>query len=171
MGYDVRRLDFAGLALPHLDALYRTARRLAAREAEDLVQQTYLEGQRSFATLRDPNCVRAWLFRILRNVWYHQCQRTEAVGGAVTEGGSANLEDEILAGGFSDDVERALRAMPEEFRTALLLVTVEELSYQEAAEAMDCPIGTVRSRVARARSVLAAELGTAAAPVVFKRRS
>lgn len=156
------RPEFVRLALPHMEALYRTARRLVARasEAEDLVQQTYLEGYRSFDSLRDPARCRAWLFRILRNVWFHHRQRDKVLrlAGAVAAEDAGNLEDEVLAAAWSDEVERALAALPEEFRTALLLVTVEELSYDEVAEVMSCPIGTVRSRLARARALFAAEL-------------
>jgi RNA polymerase sigma-70 factor (ECF subfamily) len=163
------------LALPHLDALYRTARRLAARPADaaDLVQQTYLEASRSFGSLRDETRCRAWLFRILHHVWYHQRARSrsdlEALRGPGMEP-TGDLEREIADGGYSDEVDQALRAIPEEFRVALLLVAVEELSYEGAAEVMGCPIGTVRSRVARGRALLAAALrGTAAAQRSGKR--
>lgn len=163
--------DFGPLALPHMDALYRTARRLTARaaEAEDLVQQTYLEGYRSFRGLRDPARCRAWLFRIMRNVLFHLRQRRQAgdAGGTTVDGAAGpvgNLEQEVLDAGYSDEIELALRGMPEEFRTAFLLVAVEELSYEEVAEAMECPIGTVRSRVARARALLMAELSATRAP-------
>jgi RNA polymerase sigma-70 factor (ECF subfamily) len=163
----VSRPDFARLALPHMEALYRTARRLVARasEAEDLVQQTYLEGHRSFASLKDPARCRAWLFRILRHVWFHHRQRERVLrmGSAAAGEGAGNLEHEVLANGYSDEVERALAAMPDEFRTALLLVTVEDLSYEEVAEVMGCPIGTVRSRVARGRAQFAGAMARAAA--------
>jgi len=164
--------DFARLALPHLEALYRTACRLSARaaEAEDLVQQTYLEGQRCFDTLKDPGRCRAWLFRILRNL-SHQRRLRERVRAAAARPElptAGDLEAELVGKSYSDEVERALRALPEELRSALLLVAVEELSYEEVAQAMDCPLGTVRSRVARGRALLAAELAAARAPSARK---
>jgi RNA polymerase sigma-70 factor (ECF subfamily) len=159
----VSRPDFASLTLPHMAALYRTACRLTARasEAEDLVQETYLEGFRAYPGLRDPDSSRAWMFRILHNLWSER--RTKETARAL----SAKLETSdwsavVLPGhedvGFSDELALALAALPEEFRTAVLLVTVEELSYGEVAEVMNCPIGTVRSRVARGRALLAAAL-------------
>jgi RNA polymerase sigma-70 factor (ECF subfamily) len=159
--------DFARLALPHLDGLYRVARRLTARahEAEDLVQETYLEGFRCFGSLKDPQRCRAWLFRILRNRLFQQRARERARKVAPDAGEAAgDLEREVLEAGYSDEVEGALRALPEEFRTALLLVAVEELSYEEVAEAMECPLGTVRSRVARGRALLGAALVNAEVP-------
>jgi RNA polymerase sigma-70 factor (ECF subfamily) len=162
----VSRPDFATLTMPHMGALYRTACRLVARpsEAEDLVQETYLEGFRSYAGLRDPDNSRAWMFRILHNLWSERRVREGARAlAAQIDPQSArelrgNLEQELTSGGYSDDVTVALASLPEEFKTAVLLVTVEEMSYAEVAEVMSCPIGTVRSRVARGRSLLAAAL-------------
>ena len=159
--------DFGRLALPHMDALYRTARRLTSRssEADDLVQETLLEAFRGFASLRDPGRCRAWLFRIMRNRLFHLRERQRARAAAELDGpgaASGDLERELVDAGYSDEVERALRSLPEEFRTALLLVSVEELSYEEVAEAMECPVGTVRSRVARARALLGAALAAPA---------
>lgn len=165
LGRPLVRPDFGRLALPHLEALYRTARRLTARaaEAEDLVQQTYLEAQRSFHRLRDADRCRAWLFRILHNLWFHQRRRAGPAawalrGEQVDPAGPADPEDAVVGLQYSDEVELALRRLPAEFRTALLLAVVEGLSYEEVAEIMGCPKGTVRSRVARGRALLAAEL-------------
>ena len=166
------RPDFCQLALPHMDALYRTACRLSRgpAEAEDLVQETYLEGFRSYPSLKDPERCRAWLFRILHNLWSDRRSRDTArqvlwgaasdllADGAGRAAGSGDLEREITTSGYSDEIERALGDLPEDFRTAVLLVTVEEMSYAEVAEVMGCPIGTVRSRVARGRALLASAL-------------
>jgi RNA polymerase sigma-70 factor (ECF subfamily) len=158
-----------------MDAIYRTACRLTARaaEAEDLVQETFLEGHRGFASLRDPRSCRAWLFRILRNRWFHHRQRERAratfgIGFGAAAARAGDLEREMLALGFSDDVELALRGLPEEFRTAIVLVAIEELTYEEVAEVMDCPVGTVRSRVARGRALLAEAL--VASPLAIARK-
>ena len=152
-----------------MDALYRTACRLSRgpAEAEDLVQETYLEGFRGYASLREPERCRAWLFRILHNLWSERTAREAARAGALAPlgaGADGDLEQEVSQRGYSDEVERALDTLPEEFRTAVLLVTVEELSYAEVAEVMGCPIGTVRSRVARGRSLLATALSVTALP-------
>jgi RNA polymerase sigma-70 factor (ECF subfamily) len=156
-----------------MGALYRTAVRLATgrSEAEDLVQETYLEGFRCYGSLRDPERCRSWLFRILHNLWCERRARDRVPAGGhdglradgLPLAGSRNLEREIVDASYSDEMETALRELPDEFRTALLLVTVEEMSYAEVAEVMGCPIGTVRSRVARGRALLATALATARA--------
>jgi RNA polymerase sigma-70 factor (ECF subfamily) len=74
-----------------------------------------------------------------------------------------------MSSSYSEEVERALAELPADLKTALLLVTVEEMSYAEVAEVMNCPIGTVRSRVCRARAHLAQELGASLAPIARKR--
>jgi RNA polymerase sigma-70 factor, ECF subfamily len=158
--------DFAQLALPFMGALYRTACRLTSRssEAEDLVQETYLEGFRCYGSLKDPSRCRPWLFRILHNLWSERRtrERNRTLVRSLATRVEGNLEQEMIESGYCDEVERALAALPDEFRTAVLLVTVEEMSYDEVAEVMGCPIGTVRSRVARGRALLAANLnGTA----------
>lgn len=167
------RPDFALLALPHLEALHRTALRLSGSrgEADDLVQQTYLEAQRAFATLREPGKCRPWLFGILHNLWAQRRVRALArqshEARLATESADAltDLEPDVVAAAYSDEVELALRALPGELRAALLLVTVEELTYAEAAQAMSCPIGTVRSRVSRAREQMTLLLASAPTPV------
>jgi RNA polymerase sigma-70 factor, ECF subfamily len=158
-----------------MGALYRTACRLVARaaEAEDLVQETYLEGFRSYPSLRDPERSRAWLFRILHNLWSERRARDGARALAAKLDPTANelrgnLEQELTDTGYSDEVAVALASLPEEFKTAVLLVTVEEMSYAEVAEVMSCPIGTVRSRVARGRSLLAAALAAGRAEAFAK---
>jgi RNA polymerase sigma-70 factor (ECF subfamily) len=171
--YTVARPDFCQLAMPHMGALYRTAVRMGSTpaEAEDLVQETYLEGFRCYGSLRDPERCRPWLFRILHNLcserWARERARTGASrsdgAGGLPDDGSRDLERELGDSGYSEEMEAALKDLPEDFRTALLLVTVEEMSYAEVAEVMGCPIGTVRSRVARARALLATALATARA--------
>jgi RNA polymerase sigma-70 factor (ECF subfamily) len=159
-----------------MGALYRTACRLVTRtsEAEDLVQETYLEGFRSYAGLRDPERSRAWLFRILHNLWSERRTREGARALAAkldpktTQELRGNLEHELTDSGYSDEVAVALASLPEEFKTAVLLVTVEEMSYAEVAEVMSCPIGTVRSRVARGRSLLATALAARRAESLTK---
>jgi RNA polymerase sigma factor (sigma-70 family) len=167
----VEARSFGRLALPLMDALFRTARRLTRcdADAKDLVQQTYLEAFRSVGTLADPARIRPWMYRILHNVWAddqkreHRRPDLELIDEPALVG---NLEDELLRAGVSDDLAAALAALPAEFRWTVVLVDVEGLSYDEAAEVMGCPKGTVRSRLARARDALLARLQRVAAPAV-----
>jgi len=159
--------DFGALALPLLDALHRTARRLtgSAADADDLVQETYLEAFRSSATLRDRARARAWLFAVLRNVWRQQQRRRGGVAlvelNALEEELTAlvdTAEAVLVATALTEDLGGALRSLPEELRLVLLLADVEGLAYDEIATVLECPIGTVRSRLSRARHLMLARL-------------
>jgi RNA polymerase sigma-70 factor (ECF subfamily) len=142
-------------------ATYRIARQMTdAHTAEDLVQETYLRAWKYFDTF-DPgtNC-RAWLFRILRNVWIDRCRRPRLeIPLADPEAAGVepyyDWEEGYLQSEFSEDVARGLSRLPPEYRWAVLLAEVEEFSYQEIAEIMSCPIGTVMSRINRGRRMLA----------------
>ncbi len=167
------RRDFEATALPHLDALYGAAYRLARnpRDAEDLVQEALLRAYRFWDTFeKDSNC-RAWLLRILTNTFINEYQRrrrqrevldaataeqTATDGVLVHEGAQAQRSPEgvLLERAVSDDVQRALDALPADFRTAVVLCDVEGLAYKEIAEVMDCPVGTVMSRLFRGRRLL-----------------
>ena len=178
------RRQFEDDALPHLNALYGVALRLTRnpRDAEDLVQDTVLRAYRYWHKFeRGTNC-KAWLFKILTNTFinrYHRTKRDrdhlasvrpswphshaphgdeEAVtqdilSHEVTEA-SRDPEGALASRLLSDDVIRALEALPPEFRLAVLLCDVEEFSYKEIAEIMDCPVGTVMSRLFRGRRLL-----------------
>jgi RNA polymerase sigma-70 factor (ECF subfamily) len=148
------------LALPHLAAVYRLARQLTGpHAADDLVQDTFLRAWAHFDQFDPSTNCRAWLFRILHHAWISQWRKTRL------ELPVADIE-EIAAepyydwdGGFareelSDDLQWALDQLPPMFRWAVLLADVEELTYQEIAATMDCPIGTVMSRVNRGRRML-----------------
>lgn len=155
-----RRKAFESTALPHLAAVYRIARQMGGEAAEDLVQETYLRAWKYFDTFQSGTNCRAWLLRILRNVradrW--SSRRLEI---PLAESGEAAIESYYdWEGAFfgreiSAEIERALRELPEEYRWAVLLADVEELSYREIAEVMGCPIGTVMSRINRGRRALA----------------
>lgn len=147
-------------AIPHLADVYRLARQMSdAQRAHDLTQETYLRAWRYFETFeRGTNC-RAWLFRILHNVWADQWQRTRLElphpGAEALVEPYYDWEDEFLREELSEGVEGALAQLPEVYRWAVLLADVEELSYQEIARVMNCPVGTVMSRVNRGRKTLA----------------
>ena len=155
------RADFEREALPHVRSLYGTALRLTrhARDAEDLVQETTLRAYRFFHHYqRGTNC-KAWLFRILHNTFvtrYHKSRKEREM--LLRVGAESALESARMpaasARTFSDLVVDALDALPADFRMAVVLCDVEELSYKEIADIMDCPVGTVMSRLHRGRKLL-----------------
>jgi RNA polymerase sigma-70 factor (ECF subfamily) len=166
------RDQFEKVALVHLDAMYGLATRLTRneRDAEDLVQDTILRAYRFFDRFEAGTNCKAWLFKILHNVFinkYRRRVRDRELAGALApdEGQGATVSAEavaaardpertILAGMLSADVQRALDALPEDFRAAVVLCDLEELSYREIADVMECPIGTVMSRLYRGRRLL-----------------
>ncbi len=163
------RLDFEREALPHLQALYGAALRLCRSEgdAEDLVQETLLRAYRFFGTFELGTSCKAWLFRIMTNVFCNKYREREREHQILTEveSSSANLsrfvtdepqdvEGALLGRMLSSDVERALAEVPSEFRLAVVLADLEDFSYKEIAEIMDCPAGTVMSRLYRGRKIL-----------------
>lgn len=155
------RARFESLALPHLTVIYRLARQMAgADRAEDLTQETFLRAWAHFDQF-DPNTnCRAWLCRILHNTWISQWRKTRlelplADVDEVRAEPGYDWESQRIDGDMSADMEWALAALPEAFRWAVLLADVEELSYQEIAATMECPIGTVMSRISRGRRLLA----------------
>ncbi len=144
-------------ALPHLGALYRMARQLVGAEgADDLVQETFLRAWKYFESFDSATNCRAWLFRILRNAWISRWRKGH-LELPLTDIESETIEPyydweaEFLRHEFSASVKRALSDLPSEFRMTLLLADVEEFSYEEIARIMECPIGTVMSRLNRAR--------------------
>lgn len=171
---------FEEAALPHLGDVYRLARQMSdGQTAHDLTQETYLRAWKYFDTFeRGTNC-RAWLFRILHNVWADQWRRSRQDILLPEDEPRAepyyDWEDEFLGEGLSEEVEAALAQLPEPHRWAVLLADVEELSYKEIARVMGCPVGTVMSRVNRGRRTLArllrpAGAGGGEASEVYERR-
>ena len=172
-----RRNDFEHTALPHMNALYGAAYRLTRnpRDAEDLVQDAMLRAYRFWDSFqKDSNC-KAWLFRILSNTFinhYQKKKRTREVldaaiaeqsvtDGVLVQERSANQRDPegiLLDRMLSDDVMRALESLPKDFRLAVVLCDIEGFSYKEIAEIMECPVGTVMSRLHRGRRQLAKTL-------------
>lgn len=151
---------FWEMALPHLTAIYRTARQMVGEDAApDLAQETYLRAWKYFESFDPTSNCRAWLFRILRNVSTDRWRRPRLempLGEAEsTTEPYYDWEADFLRQEFSGDVQRALAELPEEYRWAVLLADVDEFSYQEIAEILSCPIGTVMSRINRGRRMLA----------------
>lgn len=152
--------DFEKAALDELGLLYRVARRLAMNttDAEDLVSQTLLSAARSWEGF-DGRHIRSWLVTILKNEHLKSIRRRSSRpktvsiddGGEVTKG---SLSDEIDQRAFVDDILRELDGLPEDFRMAVTLCDVEQMSYEDAAAALEIPIGTVRSRLFRGRRLI-----------------
>jgi len=153
--------QFELLAMPHLAPAYRLARQLAGPvQAEDLVQETFLRAWAHFDQFDPSTNCRAWLFRILRNVWVSQWRKTR-LELPVADVDTARLEPyydwegALLGEELSADMQGALDELPDAFRWSVLLADVEDCTYQEIATILDCPIGTVMSRINRGRRMLA----------------
>ena len=163
--------DFEKEALPHLPALYAAALRMTRHEkdAEDLVQDALVRAYRFFDTFEAGTNCKAWLFRILTNVFCNRYREREREHEILheAEASPANFE-QFLAGAeagrdvetallghmVSGDVEKALAALPSDFRMAVILADLEDFSYKEIADIMECPAGTVMSRLYRGRKML-----------------
>lgn len=180
------RQEFEKTALTQLDAMYGAALRLTRNpaEAEDLVQDTCVRAYRFWHTFKAGTSIKAWMFTILRNTFinrYHRSNRRRS-GKTDLEAQLGALGPEVAVGhptskvpgpdaAISQQITRdrimaALETIPEDYRTAVMLADLEGLAYKEIAEVMDCPIGTVMSRIYRGRRLLhkllhdhAAELG------------
>jgi RNA polymerase sigma-70 factor (ECF subfamily) len=174
------RQRFEAVALPHLDAVYSAALRLARNpdDAKDLLQDTILRAYRFFHQFEpDSNC-RAWLLTILYNNFRNhlrRCSRHPETALAdefpertetafVLDGKSCDPEEIVAQRWLGRHLKTAINGLPLEFREPLLLVDVQELSYPEVAEVLQVPLGTVKSRVSRARSMLRASLRGAVYP-------
>jgi len=165
-----RRAEFEREAIPLMRDAYNLALRLTRQpeNARDLVQETYLRAYRTFANFRHGTNCRAWLFTILYSVFVNRYrkERREPKSLSVEEleerfhrtlesKSAADLVSTSDAPAWSDpDVERAVSDLPPKLRTTVLMVDVGELTYEEAATALGCPVGTVRSRLSRARKAL-----------------
>ena len=154
------RASFEQEAIPHLEALLRTAVRLSGNRAraEDAVQETYLRAWRSFRTYRPETNCRAWLFKILLNVLKKAAgkQRRDPLAEAEDVEVSGKLIPLFpeAEGGNRQDLLAAVNRLAPEFREVLWLVVVEGFAYREAAQILDIPMGTVMSRLYRARREL-----------------
>src|SRR6188474_798795 len=172
-----KRAEFERQALVHIDSLYGAAYRLTRnpRDAEDLVQDSLLRAYRFWDSFQqDSNC-KAWLLRIVTNTFINEYQRRkrsrEVLDAATAEQDAtdgvlvhAEARDKqspermLMSASVSDDVQRALEQLPDDFRTAVILCDMQGLSYKEIADIMECPVGTVMSRLFRGRKLLAAAL-------------
>ena len=171
-----KRRYFEEDAYPLMDQIYRAALGMIKDpvKAEDLVQDTYLKAWRFYNKYERGTNFRAWLFRILTNTFINEFRRVkrqppkvdfEAITPMLVAQEIGDVEmapfldiNETYPELFDDKIKDALDSLPEHYRIVALLADVSELSYQEIAELLDCPIGTVMSRLHRARKMLAHSL-------------
>jgi RNA polymerase sigma-70 factor (ECF subfamily) len=184
---DAKRAEFEATAVPLLTPLYNAARRLAdgPDDAADLVQETYLRAYRTFESFRPETNCRAWLFTIMYSVFINEYRRRKRRGPALSldeleerfqryvavAPDAEHVAATVAAWGvrMAPEVEAALRQLPPEFRAPVLLVDLDGFTYKEAAQVLQCPDGTVRSRLFRARRALWAALQDYATETGFLR--
>lgn len=166
--------DFEDEIIPHLDAMYNFALRLTSdpSDAEDLVQDTIVKAFRFFSSYEKGTNAKAWLFRILKNSYINNYRKQskqpnqvdydevstfyETIRAERTD--TSDLEDKMFRDLIDDDISKALDELPEDFRTVVLLCDIEDFTYEEIANMLDVPIGTIRSRLHRGRNLLKAQL-------------
>jgi len=169
-----KQSDFNEEIIPHLDSLYNFALRLTTdpNDAEDLVQDTIVKAYRFFSSYEKGTNAKAWLFRILKNSFINNYRKTskkpqqvdydevssfyESIRAERTD--TSDLERVMYRELIDDDVSKALQELPEDFRTVVLLCDVEGFTYEEIANMLDVPIGTIRSRLHRGRNLLKTQL-------------
>jgi RNA polymerase sigma-70 factor (ECF subfamily) len=158
--------------MPFVDALYNTAYRMTrnAQDAEDLIQETYLKAYKYYDKFEEGTNLKAWLFKILKNTFINAYRKKQQVP---PESDFADIEDsferlvrddvagkikspeeEFLENVLDEDLQRALDGLPEDFRMVLMLADLESFSYKEIADILEVPVGTVMSRLYRARRLL-----------------
>ena len=173
-----RSWDFQSVAVPYIDALYNTALRMARNpeDAEDLVQETYFKAYKYYDKFTEGTNLKAWLFRILKNTFINSYRKKQQVPpqnafddiedafehqiSSEAGGRLPSPEEAVLRDVLDEDVQEALDGLPEDYRMVVVLADLEDFSYQEIAEILDIPVGTVMSRLYRARRRLEAEMLT-----------
>ena len=166
--------QFTSDAMQYAAQLFSTALRMtrSRSDAEDLVQETYIKGWRSFHTFQEGTNLRAWLFRIMTNTYINKYNAKKRKGtevelddveelflykrlGSIDQSQlSSSAEDQMLELFTDDEVKNALEELPEDFRVPVLLSDVDGFSYKEIAEMLEIPIGTVMSRLHRGRKAM-----------------
>jgi RNA polymerase sigma-70 factor (ECF subfamily) len=161
---------FESVALPHLNAVYHFAYNLTgnALDAQDVLQETYLKAYRFFNSFQPGTNCKAWLFQIAKNTFINRYRKQSREPDKVSydaveefydtlrpsDGALHDPEQAFFANLLDDEITSALRELPEQFREVLVLSDLQDMTYEEIAEIVGCPIGTVRSRLHRARKLL-----------------
>ena len=170
-----KRKEFEAEALPHMDALYRTALRLAKNQsdAEDLVQEAFAKAYRFWDKFELGSNCRAWLFKIMTNIFINEYRSKSRsplqaniddiddnylYGQLASSEMTENPEQTLFSKLFDDDVKKAIENLPDDFRLVAVLSFLEGFSYQEIAEIADLQLGTVKSRLHRGRKLLQKQL-------------
>lgn len=169
-------LEFEREAVPHMSSLQNFAFKLTGDDddANDLLQETYLRAYRFFDKFEKGTNCKAWLYRIMKNLYINSYKKKtsgpisvdyeeienfyENVKPSNTD--DSHLEKEMFDNLLDDEITAALEGLPEEFRTVIILSDLEGYTYEEIAEFVNCPVGTVRSRLHRARKMLFTKLHT-----------
>ena len=171
--------------MPHIDSMYNFAFRITNDEdgANDLVQDTYLKAFRFINSFQKGTNAKAWLFRILKNSFINDYrkkskepakvdyQEVESVYNSADEpqyNGTVDLRTEMVHDLIGDEVAMSLNGLPVDFRTVIILCDIEGFTYEEMAKILDIPIGTVRSRLHRARNLLKEKLRSYATSMGYK---
>lgn len=171
--------------LPQIDALYNFAFHLTFNEddANDLVQETYLKAFRFIDSYHEGTNAKAWLFKILKNAFinhyrkksnrptkvdYEEIVTFQNAENDTNFSSYMDLREEMFQGMMGDEVTNAINSLPVDFRTVILLCDIERFKYEEISKIIDIPIGTVRSRLHRARNMLKEKLTAYAATLGFK---
>jgi RNA polymerase sigma-70 factor (ECF subfamily) len=166
--------EFQKEALPHIGILYNYAYKMTGSQddANDLLQETYLRAYRFFHKFEKGTNCKAWMFRIMKNLFINNYRKTQKTPGKVDYDeienffetiksdrlDTADLQERVFNNLLDDEVTRALNSLQDDFKTVIILCDLEGLSYEEIADFVLCPIGTVRSRLHRARKLLAQKL-------------
>ncbi len=170
--------------MPHIDSMYNFAYRLTFEEddSKDLVQDTYLKAYRFINSFERGTNAKAWLFRILKNSFINDFRKKSKQPAKVDyqevenyynsddvdESKTVDLRIETLKDMMGDEVTNALNALAVDFRTVIILCDLEGFTYEEMAKILDIPIGTVRSRLHRARNLLKEKLSSYAQSMGYK---
>lgn len=169
-----RHREFEAEAMPHKSILYNFALRTTgnAEDAHDLLQETFMKAFRFWDQYEKGTNIRAWLFRIMKNTYINRYRKEtrepamvdyddvenfyDSIRDEATN--SNDLQQQLYSNMLSDEVTEALQSLPEDFRTVVILCDIEGLTYEEISDFLNCPIGTVRSRLHRGRKILAESL-------------
>ena len=162
---------FTEIMMPHSDVLYSYAYYLSGDRdaANDLLQDTMMKAFRFFDKFEQGTNAKAWLYRIMRNTYINEYRRIKRLPEILTydeqisayqmlPGDIRDLRDQIENQMFGDEISNAIAILPEKFKSVVILRDIEDMPYEEIAEALEIPVGTVRSRLHRARALLFSKL-------------
>ena len=169
-----KQKEFEEEAIPQMDVLYNFALRTTGNEddARDLLQETYLKAYRFWDKYERGTNIRAWLFRIMKNSYINRYRKETKEPDTVDYENVENfynsiraestdpndLQEKLFGNLLGDEVSKALASLPDDFRTVVILCDIEGMMYEEIAEFLDIPVGTVRSRLHRGRKLLQQQL-------------